>query len=321
MKVVTFGEGIFRTSTESGERLSAAKQLDFYLGGTELNLAANLKSLGIESEWVSALPSGPTGQLILEKIRQLSVETKNCSTLKSPRSAWYLMETGAEPRPDVVLHRQASAMADEKYFNFNWAEILNGAALFHTSGVTAGLSETCTDEVKKALSAAKRGGLLTSYDLNYRKNIWSLEESVRRQRDVLNSVDILFCSKQDLKLFFSGAFDDGNYSQIFSQSQLQILVMVQRSHDNTEYGIEVVTANEKHSSTRYKFKLVDRIGVGDSAAAGFIKCYLSTKDLRLSAQWAALAGALKYGIKGDMALLSESEIKTVLEAQHSGVIR
>lgn len=321
MKVVTFGESIFRTSSISGERLLTAQQLNFYLGGTELNLAANLRSLGIQSEWVSAVPAGPTGQLITEKVKQLGVESKNCISLKSQRAAWYLMETGADPRPDMVLHRNASAMAEEKSWGFNWEEIFKSATLFHTSGVTAGLSEALTDEVKKALIAAKKNNVLTSYDLNYRKNIWSTEESVRRQKDIFSFVDILFCSKQDLKLFFEHSFEDGNYSQVFSQSKLQILVMVQRNHDNSEYGIEVITANEKHSSTRYKFKLIDRIGVGDSAAAGFIKCYLSTKDLRQSAQWAALAGALKYGIKGDMALLSEAEIRTVLETQHSGVIR
>lgn len=321
MKVVTFGEALFRTSTLSGERLAQAQQMNFFLGGSELNLAANLNSLGVNAEWVSALPAGLTGQLIREKVTALGVRTSHCYDLNDPQVGWYLMESGSAPRPDVVYHRNASALAKANDFKFNWAVILKDADLFHSSGITAGLSENLTTEVKKAMRTAKDMGVLVSYDLNYRKNIWSLESFVERQKDIFDRIDILFCAKSDLQLFFNESFDDDNFSSVFAKSKVQILVMTQRSPDNSEYGMTVVTAREKFFSSKYKINAVDRIGVGDSAAAGFLKMYLTSTDLSIAAEWAAIAGALKYGIRGDMALLKEVDLKNILESRHSGVIR
>jgi 2-dehydro-3-deoxygluconokinase len=321
MKVVTFGESLFRTSTLAGERLAQAQTLNFYLGGSELNLAANLNSLGIASEWITAFPAGPTGELIREKISALGVDSPHSYQLKNPQVGWYLMETGAAPRPDIVFHRNASAMAKEPEFNFDWKKIFSGARLFHTSGITCGLSEILTSEVKKSLTSAKAQGLLTSYDLNYRKNIWGLEEFVKRQKDIFDKIDILFCGKSDLQLFFNDSFENDDFTKVFANSAIQVLVMTQRSSDNSEYGTSVVNRQEKINSKRYKINSIDRIGAGDSAAAGFLKIYLDNGNLKQAAEWAALAGTLKYGIRGDMALLKEADLKTILETSNSGVIR
>jgi 2-dehydro-3-deoxygluconokinase len=321
VKVVAFGEALFRTSTFPGERLAQAQQLNFYLGGSELNLAANLQSLGVESKWVSALPAGPTGQLILEKIKALAVDTSDCYNLDDSRTGWYLMESGSAPRPDVVYHRNSSALASQTKFQFDWKAILKGADLFHSSGITAGLSEALTTEVKKALGAAKELGLLVSYDLNYRKNIWSLEAFVARQKDIFDKIDILFCAKSDLQLFFDDDFKSDNFSKVFENSKIQYLVMTQRSADNSEYGTVVLGKSEKAVSKTYRVNAIDRIGVGDSAAAGFIKMFLTNRKIEEAAEWAALSGALKYGIRGDMALLKETDLRQILNSTHTGVIR
>jgi 2-dehydro-3-deoxygluconokinase len=317
MRVVTFGEALFRTVTESGQRLSHATRLNFYLGGSELNIAANLYSLGMQTVWVSALPAGATGDLIREKVEKLGVNTTHCLQLSDKQIGWYLMELGASPRPDVVFHRNASAMAKEPHFSFNWEQIFADTLLFHTSGITAGLSHALTDEVKKALITAKKKNITVSYDINYRKNIWSLEESVKRQKKLLNYIDILFCSKEDLELFYNTA----DFSTIFANSNLQFLVLSERHNDNTEYSLKVISPHETIFSRKYKINCLDRIGVGDSAAAAFIKVYLSSKNIKEAAEWGALAGALKYGILGDMALLKAHELKNHLLETHSGIIR
>lgn len=321
MDVVTFGEAIFRTASRIGERLEDTRTVNIYLGGTELNVAANLQSLGISTKWVSALPKGLTGEMILSKVQKLGIETSDCVTASGSQVAWYLMESGAPPRPDVVFHRNSSALAYETSFSFDWKKILSGAKVFHTSGVTCGLSPVLTAEIKKAIKAARDANVLVSYDLNYRKNIWSIEEFVARQKDFVSDIDILFCSRGDLKLFFGDNFEENNFSNVFSKSKVKILVMSQRSEDNREYGIEVVTREKRFASEQHQIQSVDRIGVGDSAAAGFFKKYLDTGNPHEAANWAALCGALKYGIVGDMALLKTAEVQRILETPHTGIFR
>ncbi len=318
MKVVTFGEALFRFSTERGVRLLDAQEMDFYLGGSEFNIAANLKSLGIETEWVSALPDGKIGELMREKISQTGVLTSHVTTMKNGRPGWYLMESGAAPRPDSVVGRFASSFADQAKFTFDWKKILSGAEAFHTSGITAGLSRPLTQEVKKAMKAARAVKIPVSYDFNFRKNLWTIEESVKRQKDLLPLIDILFCSQSDLDLYFG---KKASLKSIFAATSAEIIILTERNTEETSYGVKIITRNERFSSTSHRIHLIDRIGVGDSLAAGFLSCWLKTKDIKKSAEWGALSGALKYGIKGDIAFLKRTELETLLNEGYRGIQR
>jgi 2-dehydro-3-deoxygluconokinase len=260
MKVLTFGEALFRLSTERGERFPQADKMDFHLGGTELNIAANLKSLGIDTEWVSCLPGGRTGELMRERIETLGIDIPHVATIANGRPGWYLMESGASPRPDVVLGRFASSLADQVSFPFDWKKILEGADLFHTSGVAAGLSESMTSEVKKAMEASRAKKIPVSYDFNFRKHLWTLEESVKRQKALLPYINILFCSLTDLELYFGKDFKIGH---IFENYPVEQLILSERNAEETTYGIKVVTRTQTFSSLQHRVHLVDRIGIGD----------------------------------------------------------
>jgi 2-dehydro-3-deoxygluconokinase len=317
MRVLTFGEALFRLSTERGARFPQADKMDFHLGGTELNIAANLRSLGVDSEWVSCLPGGKTGELMRERIESLGIEIPHVAIIANGRPGWYLMESGAAPRPDVVLGRFASSLADQNSFPFDWKKILEGVDLFHTSGVSAGLSEVMTGEVKKAMETARAKKIPVSYDFNYRKHLWTHEESVKRQKELLPYINILFCAVSDLELFFG----KDNSKKIFDQSPVEMIVLTERNADETSYGIRVMTRTQNHSSIQHRVHLVDRIGIGDSMAAAFLASWLNDKDLAKACEWGALAGAMKYGIKGDMALLRHSEIESILGQGYKGILR
>ncbi|MFL5783283.1 MAG: sugar kinase [Bacteriovoracaceae bacterium] len=318
MKVVAFGEALFRLSTQRGERFPDAHLMDFHLGGSELNICANLVSLGLEAEWVSALPEGKTGDLMREKIRYLGIDVPHATAIKNGRPGWYLMETGAAPRPDHVFGRFASSFADQRAFKFKWNEILNGAAIFHTSGIAAGLSRTLTSEVKKAMKAARALEIPVSYDFNFRKNVWTLEESIKRQKPLLPYIDILFCAQSDLDLFFG---KKTSVKSIFSQTAAQMIVLCERNPEETTYNLKVLTRKGTFTSAAHRIQLIDRIGVGDSMAAAFLASWSMHKDVQKAAEWGAVAGALKYGIKGDMALLKTHEIESLLSQGYRGISR
>ncbi len=323
MEFVAFGESLFRSVTQKGERLADAQALGFFLGGTELNIAANLAALGVSARWVSCLPQGLTGELIRDKVDALGVDSSFCKTSESPRVGWYLMESGATPRPDIVFHRNASAMADEKSFSFDWTSILSNARVVHTSGVTCGLSTALSQEIEKLADHCKDSNIVFSYDVNYRKNIWSLEESVKRQKAIVAKANVLFCSKSDLQSFYGDDFDKNHFAKVFANSRTDFLVMSQRSDDLREYGIEVVTRDKSFSSPRFPVSQIDRIGMGDAAAAGFFKVFLDLKDAcnDRAANWAGVMGALKSGVLGDMLLMKQSEIERVLANPQSGILR
>lgn len=318
MKVVTFGEALFRLSTERGDRFPMTDKMDFYLGGTELNIAANLKSLGIETEWISCLPGGKVGELMRERIEALGIEISHVPTIANGRPGWYLMESGAAPRPDVVLGRYASSLADQTLLPFDWKKILERVSLFHSSGVAAGLSEKMTSEVKKAMEVARSKKIPVSYDFNFRRHLWTLEESIRRQQELLPFITVLFCSLSEIEQSLGKGATPQDF---FAKYPAEVIVLTERNADETSYGVRVVTRNSTYSSAQHRVHLVDRIGIGDSMAAGFLASWLSDKNIEKAAEWGALAGAMKYGIKGDMALIRPLEIESILSQGYRGISR
>lgn len=313
---VFFGEALFRFSARSGERLSTASTLDFHLGGTELNVAANLEALGHPSGWVSVLPEGEAGDLIASRVKALGVGLK---LLRAKGDAgWYLLEPGAPPRGDRVLARVASVLAHQKNLDLDWATLAKSASFFHTSGVTAGLSESSTQDVERAMRAMKSAGAIVSYEFNYRKSLWSEETSVARQTPLLDMIDVLFCSARDLELHYG----ERDPKLVFAKSPVEVIVMSRRGEGESTYAIDVFTRDEgKAGSREFRVSMVDRIGMGDSMCAGFWAARLSGFDLQKTADFAAACGALKATIKGDMALLRKQEVLDLVDDGYRAVRR
>jgi 2-dehydro-3-deoxygluconokinase len=312
---VFFGEALFRFSARRGDRLQTATSVEFHLGGTELNIAANLVSLGHPCGWVSVLPEGEAGDLIMSRAQSLGLNLKIVRAKGEP--GWYLLEPGAAPRGDRVLTRNASVLARREKIDIDWTAMAKSVSFFHTSGVTAGLSESASREVERAMVAMKAAGAVISYDFNYRKSLWTPEESVARQMPLLEMIDVLFCSGRDLELHFG----ERDPKLVFRKSNIQTLVMSRRGASEETYAVDLVTRDGKASSREIPVTMLDRIGMGDSMAAGFWAAQHEKFDLQKTADFAAACGAMKASINGDMALLKRSEVLELLEEGYRTVRR
>jgi 2-dehydro-3-deoxygluconokinase len=299
LSVVTFGEALFRMSPPRGVRWENTQTLAVHLGGTELNIAANLVSLGTASRWVSILPQGDAGEMMRRRLLETGVEITIPYTAKG-EPGWYMLEEGARPRGDRVLTRVKSVLGHLPQIEIDWVNLLKGARWFHTSGVSAGLSEASTAAVLAALKAAKTLGIPTSYDLNFRATLWDHATSLVRQTPLLPYIDVLVCSESELK----------HYGNALSN---KTLLIPRRDELETSYGLEVRTGGEGYLTRMHQVDITDRIGVGDSMLAGWIHAQLKGDTKEISAEFAAAAGALKYSVVGDQARLNEKEVRDLAE--------
>lgn len=74
-------------------------------------------------------------------------------------------------------------------------------------------------------------------------------------------------------------------------------------------------------SQRYTVRLVDRIGGGDSFAAGLIYGFLSGRDGESSLRFAVAASALKQTIPGDFNHVSVAEVERLVAGDASGRVQ
>ncbi|MDH5702954.1 MAG: sugar kinase, partial [Aigarchaeota archaeon] len=149
--IVTLGEAMLRLSPPSFKRLEQATTLDVNVGGAELNVAIGVKRLGLESAWVTKLPKNQIGRLVLNKARELGVDTSHIVWSDEGRAGVYFYELGAQPRASSVLYdRKDSAACMMKPGEIDWS-FLKGAKVLHTTGITPALSQSCAEAVIEAI--------------------------------------------------------------------------------------------------------------------------------------------------------------------------
>lgn len=317
--VVTFGETMIRLSPPNYRRLEQTNLLDVNIGGAELNVATALSRLGISVSWVSRLTDNPLGAMIRNKAREQGVDTSHILWTKDDRVGIYFVEFGASPRASSVLYDRAdSAISRIKPGEVNWENVLHGAKLFHTSGITPALSPGAAQVTADALKTAKKVGCKVSYDLNYRARLWTQEEARKCQEPLMEYVDVLFSTEEDTRKVLGISAE--NYREVakklaekFNFEVVCITIREDVSVLRNRWTAIAYSAGKMYDDRTYDIEIVDRLGAGDSFSAGFIFGYLTgnvEKGLKLGNAYSAL----KHSIPGDINWSTLSDIENQIKS-------
>ena len=317
-EVITFGEAMVRLSPPNFRRLEQATSLDLQVGGAELNTAVALARLGRSSAWVSRLTDNPLGRLISNRAREAGVETGHVQFTKDDRVGLYFLEFGAAPRASSVLYdRRGSAIANIRTGMVPWGQVFAGAKWFHVTGITPALSASAAETTREALAAAQAASVRVSIDLNYRNKLWSPAEAGRWMREFMNLCDVLITTEEDVaKVFGITAADDAAVArQLTQEFPIKVVAITLRDNPlvwrNTWTAI-AYRAGEVFRTRSYEVEIVDRLGAGDSFAAGLIHGLLED-DVQKALDWGVALSAIKHSIPGDFAWVTRDEVEALLK--------
>jgi hypothetical protein len=144
-RIVTFGELMLRLKAPGHERLFQSPLLEASFGGGEANVAVSLCRFGLDARFVTALSNDAVGDAAVRALRGHGIDTSRI-VRRAGRTGIYFLEAGADQRPSQVIYdRAGSAAAAMTPGDFDWGEILSGAAWFHVTGITPALSRSAAD--------------------------------------------------------------------------------------------------------------------------------------------------------------------------------
>jgi 2-dehydro-3-deoxygluconokinase len=316
--VVTFGEAMVRLSPPNFRRLEQARSLDVQVGGAELNTAVGLARLGRTAAWVSRLTDNALGRLVANHAREAGVSTEHIVWTDEDRVGLYFLEFGAAPRASSVHYdRKGAAIAGIRPGMVPWGWVFAGAKWFHVTGITPALSATAAETTREALQAARAAGVQTSIDLNYRAKLWSQAEAGRWMTQLMPHCDVLVTTEEDTERVFGirGSDHEDGAAQLARRFSLRAVAVTVRENPlvwkNTWTAI--AWADGKVLRTRtYEVEIVDRLGAGDSFAAGLIHGLLDG-DLQKGLDYGVAASAIKHSIPGDFAWITRGEVEALLQ--------
>lgn len=335
-RIVTMGEIMLRLSTKDHSRFLQSDSFDVCYGGGEANVAISLANYGDNVSFVSKIPNNEIGQSAINSLRRFGVDTSYI-VRGGDRLGIYFLESGSSVRPSKVIYdRKDSAISLADIEDFNFDEIFDGATWFHFTGITPALSDKAALLTKAACIAAKKHGVTISCDLNYRKKLWTKEKAQSIMKPLMEYVDICIGNEEDAKLCLGftpkadiekGDISASGYYEIFKEMKetfnfKYVVSSLRESYSASHNGWKalIYDGSEFYESKHYDLMpIVDRVGGGDSFAAGLIHSLIKTNyDMKTSLEFAVAASALKHTIPGDFNIVSEEEVLTLVKGNASG---
>ncbi len=337
-KVVTLGEIMLRLSTPGYERFVQADSFDVVYGGGEANVAVSLSNYGYDAYFVSKLPKNEIGQSAINALRRYGVHTDHI-VRGGDRVGIYYLESGASMRPSKVIYDRAhSSIAEADSSDFDFDEIFKDADWFHFSGITPALSEKAAVMTEEALKAAKRHNVTVSVDLNYRKKLWTPEKAKEVMSNLMQYVDVCIGNEEDAEKVLgfkpgktdvtSGDLELAGYKDIFEQMKKKfgfkyVISSLRESYSASDNGWSACAydGNEFYHSRKYDIRIVDRVGGGDSFAAGVIYGLLEGRNFKDALEFGVAASALKHTVLGDLNMVTVDEVENLLKGDASGRVQ
>ena len=350
--LVSLGEVMLRFDPGPG-RISTTRRFDVYEGGGEYNVARGLKRcFGMDTAVVTAVADNPIGRLLQDLIYQGGVDQSLIrwreydGVGRELRNGLNFTERGFGVRAALgCSDRGHTAVSQLKPGEIDWDDIFgrHGARWFHTGGIFCALSESTPSVALEAMQSGRRHGVVVSYDLNYRESLWKSRGGKEKAREVNRSlapyIDVVIGNEED----FSAALGysvpgmnerhtdfalDGFRSMMESVARdfpFRVIAATLRKAKTAtvnDWGAICYAGGRFHEAAcRENLEIFDRVGGGDSFAAGLIYGLLEGKDPQWCVECGAAHGALAMTTPGDTSMADLKEVLRVMNRDGARITR
>jgi 2-dehydro-3-deoxygluconokinase len=315
-ELVTFGEMMLRYSPPDQERLETVDELDVHVAGTEGNVAVAAQRLGLDATWLSKLPDSPLGRRVTCELGTHGVDPAVVWD-KAHRMGTYYVEMAGEPRgTDVIYDRADSAVTTATPDELR-TELISGADLFHTTGITPALSSTLESTTAELLTIANEAGTTTVFDLNYRGKLWSPSEAREVVESLLPAVDVFVLAERDARAVLGREGDAATIArELDTQFGFDVTILT-RGAD----GALALAADRILEQPVFDADDHDPVGTGDAFVGGFLAEYHDGGAVAEALEVGAATAALKRTVPGDLAVVTQAEVRAVIEGNNTEIDR
>ncbi|HEY5553882.1 MAG TPA: sugar kinase [Cellulomonas sp.] len=339
--IAALGEVMLRLDPGEG-RIRTSRQFSAWEGGGEYNVARGLSRVfGMRATVVTALADNEIGRLVEGLILAGGVDTSLLRWVdhdgvgRAVRNGLNFTERGFGVRGAVgVSDRGHTAASQLRPGDVDWDEIFGrgGVRWLHTGGIFAGLSASAGQTAVEAVTAAKRHGVVVSYDLNYRPSLWKAtggqSEAQRVNRAIAPYVDVMIGNEEDFTAALGFTVDglDADATRLDVDSYAAMISDVAAEYPSlrviatTLRTVRSATVNDwgavawspddglVRATQRDGLEILDRVGGGDSFAAGLIYGLLTGETLQTAVEYGAAHGALAMTTPGDTSMATRADV-------------
>lgn len=291
-EIITLGETMVSLAPLTNDSLQYAHTFEKRIAGAESNVAIALTRLGHSSGFISRLGDDPFGQFIKTVIRGEGVDVSQISFDSCHSTGIMFKQISGSIDTNVFYYRNNSA-ASRITPDVLCADYFQNCKIFHSTGITAAISECSKKTLFSAIAKAKANGALISFDPNIRLKLYSPNEYQSTFIEILSQTDIALLGIDEAQLLFGSRNEEEILKHLFRLGVQYV---------GLKLGSEgALVATETHSvfCPAYKTQSVDSVGAGDAFNSGFLCGLLEKCDLDTCGQYGTAMGAMAVSCRGD----------------------
>jgi 2-dehydro-3-deoxygluconokinase len=208
-------------------------------------------------------------------------------------------------------------------------------ASFWGPGIFAALSDSTADVVIEAAEVAKKYGTIVSYDLNYRPSLWKgiggKQKAQEVNKAIATNIDVMIGNEEDFTacLGFEVEGTDASLSNLDVVKFKKMIQVAVATYPNFKVAattlrtVKTATVNDwgamcwaegqfYEAIHRENLEIMDRVGGGDSFAAGLIYGLMTTGDPQKAVNYGTAHGALAMTTPGDTSMANLKEVEKLM---------
>ncbi|CAI9401485.1 sugar kinase [Aestuariimicrobium sp. T2.26MG-19.2B] len=281
--VWTMGETMI--SLRADAPVGSSPRWTTHVAGAESNVAVGLARLGHTVRWVSRVGDDEFGRLIVRELRAEGVDV--AATVDPGRPTGHLFLTPTSFASAVDYHRSGSA-ASALDPDLAVADLdATGPGVVVLSGITPALGEGPRRATLEVAARARQLGATVVLDANHRTRLWSPEQASRVLSHLVEAVDVLVGSPDEIGLVAPTAE---------SALDLGPTMVIEKLG---AAGARLVSREGSLPGPTTSVDVVDPVGAGDAFTAGVVSSLIDRLSPERLLARANLMGAACVGHRGD----------------------
>ena len=288
--LVTVGEtmGLIVQSTPGVPR--NGEQMSFGIGGSESNVAIGVRRLGVPATWIGRVGDDPAGAMIVRELRAEQVDA--IVTVDPAPTGLMLRWRPAQQRGRVEYYRRGSAGS-----HLCVADIVEdavaGAAAFHASGITLALGPDPAAAVTHAMATARDAGVPVSFDLNFRRALWTEALAAPVLAAAVAQADVVFAGVDEAEIVTGTADPMASALALAALGPRQVVIKLGAAGCLAQ--IDGVTYERQARVV----PVHDTVGAGDAFVAGYLAELIGGAPAERRLETGIAAGAWAVTVSGD----------------------
>jgi 2-dehydro-3-deoxygluconokinase len=306
--VLAIGETMVMVTPEhAGGRLTGDGTYLLRPGGAESNVAALLAELGHAASWAGALGADRLGDIVIDALAGRGVGTELVRRDPDRPTAVYFKDPA--PEGTRVHYYRAGSAASAMAPGDVAAWRARPARLVHLSGITAALSPSCAELMRRLVHDRPLGAGPLSFDVNHRPVLWRRADAARELLTLAQASDVVFVGRDEAEGLW-GTPDAESVRRLIDRPAH--LVVKDAAAEAVAF-----TPDGTFREPARAVDVVDPVGAGDAFAAGWLSGLLHAHDEPTRLRLGHYVASRVLASSSDFARVPPEELLSLREPQGS----